>query len=49
MYAVIIKNNIQEEVSRYFNTLKAARKWAKWLAGKTYNGIPVEVIIRNDL
>ena len=26
----------QEEVSRFFDTLRAARKWAKWLASQNF-------------
>lgn len=26
----------QEQVSRFFDTLRAARKWAKWLTGQTF-------------
>jgi hypothetical protein len=26
----------QEQVSRFFDTLRAARKWAKWLASQDF-------------
>lgn len=37
MYAVIIKNKTtgMEEVSRYFNTKRAANTWKKWIMNRS--------------
>lgn len=37
MYTVTFQNlQCNVEVSRYFETVKAARKWAKWLQAQTW-------------
>lgn len=37
MLAVTFTNNEgQETLSRFFQTIRAARKWAKWLSGQNY-------------
>lgn len=37
MYTVTFQNlECHEEVSRYFETVKAARKWAAWLRKQTW-------------
>jgi hypothetical protein len=37
MYTVTFQDQSQvEQISRFFETIKAARKWAKWLAGKPF-------------
>lgn len=35
-YAVEVTQNSQPQISRYFETIKAARKWAKQCAQKPY-------------
>jgi hypothetical protein len=37
IYAVEITTNLRgTEISRYFQTIHAARKWAKWLSSQSY-------------
>jgi hypothetical protein len=37
MLAVTFRNTDgQETVSRYFDSIKAARKWAKWLSSQSF-------------
>lgn len=55
MYTVTFKDmEGQEQVSRFFETLKAARRWSKWLANKQwckgvkiYRGQAGEQLIEN--
>lgn len=39
-YAVTIQTETGPVVSRYFDTIAAARKWAKW-CGKKFEGVRI--------
>lgn len=41
MYAVEIEIGGTREISRIFETIRAARKWAKWLATQDFGGVRI--------